>query len=469
MRSKLILTTGIVILTLLSLYSIASAGSFDDVPRSHWAYDAVEYLADKGFVEGYPDGTFQGDNLMTRYELAMLVARAYAKMETMMGRGADITIDVEALMDDLMDEFSSELDEIRSLVKKNQVSIRDLQRQLEENSAKDAELAEKLAKLGSKFKFNGMFKLRLDAMYYNPGNRERHRPRISFRFDMKAPVNNEIMFGGRLGTGGVGTNVASEQTLTNEFGIKAFDIERAYLQWNPDQAPSWTFGGGKFKPNWATTSNFIDSDLNVEGLAQRYEHCNWVLNFAEIVPTDKGGYLVGQVGYMDLLIQELDLYLTYHFLSSGAFETMWIEFPYWFRLDADEYSALEAYAKYMFYWNEDWPVYLQAAYRMNLADELAGMPSGLQEAAMAQVTFGKIKDVHDYDFWVNYGRVLPNSIIPQFAHSTIGVDHESWSVGINYQAMPHVLLKLTYINAQNLTSNPNNSWDYFVADIITDF
>ncbi len=87
------------------------------------------------------------------------------------------SIDVEAIMNDLMDEFGPELDEIRSLVGKNSMKIKDLEGKLSENTEMDKDLAAKLAKLGSKFKFNGMLKLRADAMYWNPGDAERHRPR----------------------------------------------------------------------------------------------------------------------------------------------------------------------------------------------------------------------------------------------------------------------------------------------------
>lgn len=49
---------------------------FPDVPENHWAYGYVKGLADKGIVEGYPDGMFKGDRTMTRYEFAAIVYRA---------------------------------------------------------------------------------------------------------------------------------------------------------------------------------------------------------------------------------------------------------------------------------------------------------------------------------------------------------------------------------------------------------
>ena len=49
---------------------------FPDVPENHWAYEYIRELADKGIIEGYPDGTWKGDRMMTRYEFAALIYRA---------------------------------------------------------------------------------------------------------------------------------------------------------------------------------------------------------------------------------------------------------------------------------------------------------------------------------------------------------------------------------------------------------
>ena len=76
---------------------VYAANPFSDVPAGHWAYDAVNKLAAEGVVEGYPDGTYGGDRLMTRYEMAQIVAKAMAK-------GANV--------DRLAAEFADELDSL---------------------------------------------------------------------------------------------------------------------------------------------------------------------------------------------------------------------------------------------------------------------------------------------------------------------------------------------------------------------
>ena len=67
---------------MFAVISPAFAQPFADTPTNHWAYDAIAELAAKGLIEGYPDGTFKGDRAMTRYEMAMVVARLLARIES---------------------------------------------------------------------------------------------------------------------------------------------------------------------------------------------------------------------------------------------------------------------------------------------------------------------------------------------------------------------------------------------------
>lgn len=60
-----------------------------DVPPGHWAREAVEYLFSKGYLVGYPDGTFRGDAPVTRYQLAMTLYRVVAlRPEVVLDEGA---------------------------------------------------------------------------------------------------------------------------------------------------------------------------------------------------------------------------------------------------------------------------------------------------------------------------------------------------------------------------------------------
>ena len=72
---------------------------FPDIPQNHWAYNEIAQLYGNGIVQGYPDGSFGGDRMMTRYEFALMVYRQ-------MQRGA-------ALSDRIVNEFEPELERIR--------------------------------------------------------------------------------------------------------------------------------------------------------------------------------------------------------------------------------------------------------------------------------------------------------------------------------------------------------------------
>lgn len=57
----------------------SSADSFSDVPKDHWSYEALDYLAKEGVIEGMGNSTFEGGRTMTRYEVASIVAKAMQK------------------------------------------------------------------------------------------------------------------------------------------------------------------------------------------------------------------------------------------------------------------------------------------------------------------------------------------------------------------------------------------------------
>jgi len=94
MKKSLVLAMAMALGVTASAYA---ANPFSDVPAGHWAYDSVAKLAAAGVVDGYADGAFDGDKLMTRYEMAQIVAKAMAK-------GADC--------DKLAAEFADELDSL---------------------------------------------------------------------------------------------------------------------------------------------------------------------------------------------------------------------------------------------------------------------------------------------------------------------------------------------------------------------
>ncbi len=94
---------------MISTVVVSSANPFSDVTASHWAYDATKKLADKGLIQGFPDGEYKGEEKVSRYHLAMVIARILAKYENTVNDNSVFTkADVETL-ERLAVEFGYEL------------------------------------------------------------------------------------------------------------------------------------------------------------------------------------------------------------------------------------------------------------------------------------------------------------------------------------------------------------------------
>ena len=85
--------------------SAFAANPFSDVSTSDWAYQAISDLSDRGLVEGYPDGTFKGQQNITRYEVAQIIARLMAKEDQM-------NAEDRAIIDRLAGEYGAELENL---------------------------------------------------------------------------------------------------------------------------------------------------------------------------------------------------------------------------------------------------------------------------------------------------------------------------------------------------------------------
>ncbi|WP_314315239.1 S-layer homology domain-containing protein [Negativicoccus succinicivorans] len=85
--------------------AFAAPNPFSDVTPNDWAYQAVSQLAAEGVVEGYPDGEFKGQQNITRYEMAQMVARAMVKQD-------QLNAEQQAQLNRLADEFANELNSL---------------------------------------------------------------------------------------------------------------------------------------------------------------------------------------------------------------------------------------------------------------------------------------------------------------------------------------------------------------------
>ncbi len=102
---KSLITLLVLVFLFVLVGTTFAASIFSDVPANHWSYDAINKLAKDGIIEGYSDGTYQGGHILSRYEMAIIVARAMTKMDQ-----ADAAN--KALIEKLAAEYSSELDKL---------------------------------------------------------------------------------------------------------------------------------------------------------------------------------------------------------------------------------------------------------------------------------------------------------------------------------------------------------------------
>ena len=131
--------------------ALAAEGSLADVPKDHWSYEAVDQLVKDGIIEGMPDGTYAGDRAISRYEMAVIVARAQEKMQ-------EANIADKALIEKMQAEYDSEL---KTLVD----DVRDLK--------------EKVGKVN----MHGFFRVQYD--YDKQENKEANRDNDRFYFDLR--------------------------------------------------------------------------------------------------------------------------------------------------------------------------------------------------------------------------------------------------------------------------------------------
>ena len=170
--------------------SAFAANPFSDVPAGHWAYGSIAKLAAAGVVDGYGDGTYRGDRLMTRYEMAQIVARAMAK-------GANV--------DRLASEFADELDSLGVRVAK-------------------------LEKKSDNVKITGQIR-------YNYANMDNDRGQSSSHVDGKTGNTYESNLRSRIWmTGAVNDNwnyvgmLQNMQYFDDNAGDEGTDFQRAYLE-----------------------------------------------------------------------------------------------------------------------------------------------------------------------------------------------------------------------------------------------
>jgi hypothetical protein len=463
-----VLTLAVLGAALFSVLVTQARAEFPDVPRDHWAYDAVTYLEGEGFIIGYPDGTFLGDRTLTRYEFAMVVSRLYDQFLDMIDEGEEPEIDAEAILDMLMEEFQPEIDELRELIAGNTARIEGLEGTVTDLDSRVTEIGGKVDEMDRRFHPFGDLTLRFYGIYPEDGM-QTQRPRMMLRWGFTSKLNDELTLATRVTSGAEGDRQSAFETFDDEFGFDPLNIDSAYLQWQPAAYPGFTMWGGKFTPPWRTVPSVIDSDVTVEGLAQRYVSGDFNFHLAELVPDQKGFYLLAQAGYNNLFTDNLNVALTYHYINDDAFQFIRSKMEsgalpsYWdfSRLESpDDYRAFETYVEWSHQAGEV-PIKLQGDYYMNLESTAPGLEegSGWQRAAWARMTvLDAPREPGDWNIYGEWGRLQANSVFTWLTDANRGNgDTEFWLIGWNYRLLKNTDLSAVYCDRQRLSIDEDST------------
>jgi hypothetical protein len=195
MKKSLIVTLALVFVLGIVGTAFAATNPFVDVPAKHWAYGSITQLANAGIIDGYGDGTFRGDQLMTRYEMAQIVAKAMAKSDK-------ANAEQKAAIDKLAVEFAAELNNLGVRVSK-----------LEANA--------------STIKFTGDARVRFQQNWaLNNTDQQRWQERV--RINMAANLADNVMFNGTIAaqnSSDVAGNSTSDQI---EYSIAKFTFKNVF-------------------------------------------------------------------------------------------------------------------------------------------------------------------------------------------------------------------------------------------------
>ena len=197
-KSTLAITTSALVLMSTGVAGAAS-NPFSDVPQDSWAYDAVATLAADGVIDGFPDGTYQGNKTMTRYEMAQIVARAMAKEDL---QKAD-----KAIVDKLAAEFAEELDNLG-------VRVADLE------------------KKSDNVKFTGTARLR-----YDDGDINATGPKADWDKDSASHAHIEYWIKGKVndnwtGVGQIETEYNMKSDSITAYGGDNLQVNKVYAEGN---------------------------------------------------------------------------------------------------------------------------------------------------------------------------------------------------------------------------------------------
>ena len=383
--------------------TFAAANPFSDVPADHWAYDAVSQLAADGVIEGYGDTTFRGNQNITRYEMAQMIAKAMAK--------TDVSAADKALIDKLAAEFSDELNNLG-------VRVSNLERNAD------------MVKWNGKAEYTYKSNRDKDA---TDATRKQNSDKLLLRLEPTAEVNSNWHVKARLDAK---TDLSSDKGDDGDVTLKRIWAQGNYgnfqtklgkfAQIDDDSIFDTTFSGAEVKFGNKVTFTAgagrqnldEDSDLN---------------NKVKLTGTDKtANYQYAGLGYADgKFVGGVD----YH------------------HLNADKINYLGAKSS-----DDEANIWLaKAAYRFDKTNALNGFYANntsaddFDKAWSAEYDYkgAQAENKGTWGMWVAYRNLGANTALFS-TFDAILAGQKGWEVGANYAPFKNIVATLRYGNGKSL-------------------
>ncbi len=399
--------------------TFAAANPFSDVPADSWAYDAVTTLAADGVIDGYPDGTYKGQNTMTRYEMAQIVARAMAK--------TDLEKADKALVDKLAAEFAEELDNLG-------VRVADLEKK-SDNVKWGGELRyryydiDRDSKAGDETHNKVLFRLEPKAYIGNSGWTA--NARLDYEMNLSTDENNDGVVVDRAYVEGplFGATVTAGRTpLFTAQGLLFDDrISGGTVAFGSDEFKT-TLAAGRYNPEHSDYRTVVGVD-NAKDITAEYYGVQF-----DYTPNDK---LALNAGYTGLV--NLDAYVETA-PNSGKYDHFSDDASFWY-----------VGGKYAF----DKNVAFVGEYAQNTED----WADDEDQAWTAELQYkgANAADAGSWGMYAGYRQIEAAASIAPTYDDIIGAGYKGAVVGASYVPAENILATIEYFDGEETVSGQDAS------------
>jgi len=403
--------------------TFAAANPFSDVPADHWAYDAVSQLAADGVIEGYGDTTFRGNQNITRYEMAQMIAKAMAK--------TDVSAADKALIDKLAAEFSDEL---------NNLGVR------VSNLERNADMVKWNGK--AEYTYKSLRDKDAGKDGVDASKRKNNSDHLLFRLEPSAEVNSNWHVNARLDA-----STEMDKDKANDENDKV-DLKRIWAQGNygnfqvklgkfaqidDDSIFDTTFSGAEVKFGNKVTFTAGAGRQNMDADSDFNKEFGFVKKDGALKDDTTANYQYAGLGYADgKFVGGVD----YHHLNADSFN---------YAVDKGAKANVEDNAN----------IWLaKAAYQFDKTNALNGFYANntsaddFDNAWSAQYSYkgAEQENKGTWGAWAAY-RYLGQNTALFSTFDAILAGQKGWEVGANYAPFKNVVATLRYGNGKDLLND----------------